>query len=231
MGQEDRSILDRPLRELERLCHYVCENPQCPESQKFQGVSDNALVKCNFRYCLKDQDIGREATADRFKDWGAAVREAVQKHHARFPQTWNECSPRFVFHVNKALKEHRPRQKPLKIRVSCADTECEEVLGSLSLVHTPEKLYNDLRLFLVNDSSLPFEYIKGGENRSLPDDARAVCELVHRPAVDEFVEKLLPENLQYIEKSLDASLQGILRVRLEKKRSDAQEAYLDPNKT
>ena len=233
MGQEDRSILDRPLRELERLCHYVCENPQCPESQKFQGVSDNALVKCNFRYCLKDQDIGREATADRFENWGAAVREAVQKNYTRFPQTWNDCSPRFVFHVNKALKEHRPRQKPLKVRVSCADTECEEGLRDLSLAHTPEALYNEMRQVLVNDPTLPFTFVKGDEieNRKVPDDARTTCQLVHIPRMDKFAEEDLPQNLGYIEASLDESLKGTLRVRLQEKQSSARQKGQDPAKT
>ena len=125
--------------------------------------------------------------------------------------------------------ERQPEQEPLKIRVCCAHRRCGRVLATLSLTHTPEKLYNDLRLYLVNDPELDLEFVKGGANRTLPDDARAVCELVHRPAVDEFVEKLLPANLQYIEKSLDGK--GILRVRLEEKRRDAQQKYLDPNKT
>ena len=77
MGVEDRSILDRPLRELERLCQCACITSRCPESKKFQGVKDNALVKCTLRYYrevrkdqrLEDKDISQELTGDHFEDW------------------------------------------------------------------------------------------------------------------------------------------------------------------
>ena len=238
MGQEDRSILDRPLRELERLCHYVCENPRCPESKKFEGIKDNALVKCTLRYYrevrkdqrLEEKDISQELTEAHFAYWEEGVRADVQKNRTDFPQKWEDCSPRFVFHVNKALKEHEPEEEALKIRVCCAHKKCERVLGTLSLKHTLEKLYNDLRLYLVNDPTLPFQFVKGGENRSLPDDARAVCELVHRPAVDKFVEEDLPKNLRYIEASLDDS-EGTLRVRLEEKQSRKRQEGQEPTTT
>ena len=160
IGAERRALLDRPLHDLEQLCHVPCDNPSCDARGKFQKVTDNARVKCRVRCLQKSKDVTED---------------------------WSRKSARAIFQENMRRVESFSN-KLLSLQVQCDD--CGEQLMTIKLQDTVEKLYLDLRAVLANDKSQPLLYIPGEPNADIPDDAKAVCALSHGESVNKFVQEL-----------------------------------------
>ncbi|CAE7939344.1 ANKS1A, partial [Symbiodinium sp. KB8] len=110
-------------------------------------------------------------------------------------------TPRQIFELNRQNIRDGKKSKILHISIQCAS--CGEEGAVVRLQDTVEKLYLDLRQYLANDKAQPLLYRPGQPNEDIPDDAKAVCELTHRPCVDDFAKNhLTSEAIQSILRSL-----------------------------
>ncbi|CAE7033399.1 ADAMTS9 [Symbiodinium sp. CCMP2456] len=200
LGAEKRRLLDRTFEELQEMCRHPCDNLDCDERLKFGDVTDNARVKCSF-VCLQKKKVARD---------------------------FLKQTPRQIFEFNHQNIQDGKKSKILHISIQC--DACGEEGGRIKLQDTVEKLYLDLRQYLANDKAQPLLYRPGKPNEDIPDDAKAVCELTHRPCVDDFAKNCLTsEALQSIRQSLQPEHE--LYNKLRAKGVKAQEKFGDKTMT
>ncbi|CAE7730965.1 ANKRD44 [Symbiodinium sp. CCMP2592] len=200
LGAEKRRLLDRTFEELQEMCRHPCDNLDCDERLKFGDVTDNARVRCGF-VCLQKKKV----VADFLKQ-----------------------TPRQIFEINRQNIQSGKKSKILHISIQC--DSCGEEGAVVRLQDTVEKLYLDLRQYLANDKAQPLLYRPGQPNEDMPDDAKAVCELTHRPCVDDFAKNYLTsEALQSILQSLQPEHE--LYRKLRAKGVKAQEKFGDKTMT
>eukprot|EP00439_Symbiodinium_sp_Y106_P051977 s1373_g6.t4 len=137
-------------------------------------------------------------------------------------------TPRQIFEFNRQNIQDGKKSKILHISIQCVS--CGEEGAVVRLQDTPEKLYLDLRQYLANDKAQPLLYRPGMPNEDVPDDAKVVCELTHRPCVDDFAKNnLTSEALQSISQSLQPEHE--LYKKLQAKGVKAQEKFGDKTMT
>ncbi|CAE7363443.1 ADAMTS9 [Symbiodinium sp. CCMP2592] len=197
--QQGAELLDRKLSELEKLCRYHCSNRRCPERRKYNGVTDNASLPCVWRCYRGELDVTRDG--------------------------WKDSTPRQIFDSN--VSSIAEDEDDIRIAVHCAT--CRKKLSEISAQCTVHKLYHDLRNYIVNDKSQPLLFVPGRTNEDVPHDARGVCELTHRPAVDGFVANRLTPNVAAIAMSLQPG--HALHKKLKEKGTLALRKFGDSNMT
>lgn len=110
------------------------------------------------------------------------------------------------------------------MEVCCSS--CKECLGTLnSIDDTPERLYDELRMCVTHDKSLPMFYNPNSFNVDIPDDASCVCQAAHR--LLEFA-PITPEIIDQIRNSLESE-RGFLRELLEAKKQRAEQQAANPS--
>lgn len=211
--------LGRTFRELQRSCQLPCYNPKCPLRLPFNQLTDNARVDGRF-YFVK---INTDDTSD---DPGGEVKEVTLA--GQEDGGMREKTPKDLLHRNTEILGQGGTEQVIVIVIKCHG--CGVELSRIAPTDSEEKLFLDIRGVLTNDLTLPLLFLPGQSNLQLPDDAKAVCELAHRPAVDQFILSQI-HRIQHLIKDTLEEARGELMMTLIEKGKAAAEKFGDSKMT
>lgn len=195
----EQDPLDRTFRELQRSCQLPCHNPMCLFRSQFGQLTDNARVPCRFYFVKIPNKVTLEGQED---------------------EEMRTRTPKDLFRQNKEILAQRGSKQVVVIYIKCSG--CGVDLSLIPPTDSEGKLFLDIRGVLTNDPTLPLLFLPHQSNLQLPDDAKAVCELAHRPAVDQFILSQIHRIQHLIKDTLEEQKGELMMTLIEKGRAAAE---------
>ena len=173
----------------------------CVFRQQFGKLTDNARVPCRFHFVK-------------------ILNQEIQILQGREDEEMRTRTPKDLFDQNHEILQQRRTEEVTAVVINCSG--CGVELSRIVPTDSKEKLFLDVRGVLTNDRTLPLLFLPHQSNHQLPDDAKAVCELAHRPAVDQFILSQVHRIQHLIKDALEDQKGELMMTLIEKSRAAAE---------